>query len=91
MKKPIKSSSLALRFYVKDGWTKEELDSCCIQGEVKLSFIDDSIEYQYYILDHLQNSRFDVDKLMEKMSVLVRAFDDRPNETDGEFIKKFNW
>lgn len=87
MKKPIRSSNLALRFYISDGWTKEELDQCCIKGSFSCTHTDDPDPY--YTLDI--GSTFNTKKLIEKMSVLHRRFDDYPNETDEQFIEKMNW
>jgi hypothetical protein len=88
-KKPIHSSNLALRFYLHDGWTKEELDSFCIRGEVNCFHPGD--HEPYFVLDHTKRSAFDIPKLYEKCSKLYRAFDDYPNESDVQFMKRFNW
>lgn len=74
---------------MSDGWTKEELDSFCIQGEVKCYHPHD--KDPYFVLAYEKGSQFDAKKLYEKCSVLYRAFDDYPNETDLEFIKRHNW
>src|SRR5687768_1938748 len=33
-KRPIRTGNLGLRFYAREGWTKEALDLLCIKGEV---------------------------------------------------------
>lgn len=87
--KTISSSNLTLRFYVRNGWTKEELDDCCTKGEVYMAHPDDIDPY--YTLDPKQGSAFDIKKLLSLASEVVRAFDDRPWETDEEFCERFNW
>jgi len=87
MKKPSRSSNLALRFYKSDGWEKKELDECCIKGKIICAHPEDIDPY--YTLDI--GSTFDVKKLIEKMSVLHRRFDDYPEQTDEQFIEKMNW
>ena len=88
IRKVIQSSNLCLRFYAADGWTKEELDALCVIGEVYCAHPDD--DHPYFTLDHRKGSMFDVDKLMESMSELVRAFDDYPNQSDRQFIEYHN-
>lgn len=82
MKKIIRTSNLALRFYLKDGWTKEELDGCCSQGEVNIHTITD--EYPYYILD--PGASFDTDKLLAITAKVHRAFEDQERYSDKELI-----
>lgn len=87
-KKVIHSSNLALRFYERDGWSKVELDEVCIRGEVKCFHHDPD---RYFILDYHRGSIFDIPKLLEKASKVVRTFDDYPDESDESFCKRFNW
>jgi hypothetical protein len=84
MKKVIRSSNLALRFYISDGWTKEELDKLCSKGEVRSRFPTDMYPY----LSLTQGSRFDTTLLLDSCSALVRAFDDYPSESDREFVER---
>jgi len=86
MKKPVHSSNLALRFYIKHGWTKEELTECIVKGNVVIAHPKDGPE-AYYVLEHIGCS-FDVDKLLEKVSIIYRAYDDYPDETDKQFIER---
>jgi len=86
-KKPIRSSNLNLRFYVNDGWTKKELEEILEKGSILGQFAEE--ENGYYILD--VGSRFHINKLLEKMSVLHRTFNDYPQETDEEFIEGRMW
>ena len=85
----IRSSNLALRFYRKDGWTREELEECLEKGII--IFRQDIImgnDMSYWMLDI--RSKFNIDKLMSKMSKLDRMFDDRPEESDREYLEKMN-
>jgi len=91
-RKPIRSSNLALRFYESEGWTEEELKSCLKQGS--LIYQKDWLAGQnlsYWILDHNVGSQFDIGKLLERMSLLDRRFNDYPDETDEQFIRRMNW
>jgi len=86
-KMPICSSNLALRFYLQDGWTKEFLDSLTIKGECiyrEMKFGDEDLSYYMPI----PNTKLDIDKLILYVSEVNRAFDDYPNESDIEFIKR---
>lgn len=89
MKKSIHSSNLALRFYISAGWTKEELDKLCIRGEVKCFHPHDADPY--FTLDHEKGSAFDAVKLYERCSQLYRAFNDYPEQSDIQFIERYNW
>lgn len=88
MNKTIYSSNLILRFYINDGWTKEELDKFCTKGEVHCFHPYD--KHPYFTLDHRKGSAFDAVKL-SAASKLVRSFDDYPNITDVKFIERHNW
>lgn len=89
MKKPIRSSNLMLRFYVSDGWTKEELEECTIhraliKGSVSIKHPED--KDPYFTID--DDSHWNYEKLLSKCSKLHRAFDDYPHESDLEFMRK---
>ncbi len=91
-KKPVSSSNLALRFYKCHGWTREDLEPYLLKGviqdteEVNL----DKPEHAYYRLR--VHSQLDMDRFyQEKVSSVYRAYDDDPNMTDLEFLKKYNW
>ena len=84
MKKVIRSSNLALRFYISDGWTKKELDKLCSKGEVKCFFPADLDTY----FTLTQGSRFNTTLLLDSCSTLVRTFNDYPSESDREFIER---
>lgn len=88
-KKPIRMSNLAMRFYIHDGWTKEELDGLCIRGEVKCFHPQDI--RPYFTLDHNLASQFDAEKLLAKTSKIVRAFSDQNQYSDLDLIKRYNW
>jgi len=87
MKKAIKSSNLALRFYIRDGWSKEELDKCFTKGGVVNAHPQDTDPY--YVPD--VGSHFDTKELIKRMSTLHRRFDDHPADTDAEFMVRLNW
>ncbi len=55
-----------MRFYIFDGWTKEELDICCVRGEVTNFHPEDTDPY--FMLDHRRSSAFDAVKLVELVS-----------------------
>ena len=81
--KPIRSSNLMLRFYVKDGWTKSILDQYCIKGQVSIKHPEDIDPY--YTLDAA--TKLDVIQLyIDHVSVVHRAFNDYPNETDIQYM-----
>lgn len=87
MKKVIRSSNLCLRFYIKDGWTKEELEECLINGSVEKSAYFDKDEPHFRYLVYSINSKVDIPKLISKMERLDRAFDDYPNQSDEDFMR----
>lgn len=84
--KTIHSSYRYLRFYLADGWTKEELDSYCTTGEVACFHPDDPDPY--YILDHHQGSKFDCVKLRAAASELVRNWDEGLKLSDVQYMEK---
>lgn len=90
MKKPVYSSNLALRFYFRDGWTVEELKACLKTGAVQFKSTD-RYEQRYMTLDHTKGSQFDIDKLMEKVSEVVRFGGYTGTETDREYLSRMNW
>lgn len=86
-KLPVRSSNLALRFYVSDGWTRELLEPLLIKGTIVENDLMDGDSY--FLLD--VGSSLDIDKLDEMKSKLYRRFDDHPEQTDKEFMASFNW
>lgn len=80
------TSNLALRFYVHDGWTFEILTKCLDQGRITVPFQQDAMPY--FILDI--GSRFDVDKLAEKISTIDFTFKDQEKDIRSA-IEDFNW
>jgi hypothetical protein len=90
MKKIVRSSNLALRFYQNDGWTKEVLEKYLIKG----SFLDSKERFgdtnPYFVLN--VGSQLDMKRLYEEqVSSVQRAFDDYPHQTDLGFMERFNW
>jgi hypothetical protein len=86
MKKVIRSSNLALRFYLTDGWTKDELDECCVTGEVKCFFPDDPSPYFSLTV----GSFFDCFMLLDKASRVDRLFDKYTHMSDIQFLEQMN-
>lgn len=92
MKKKVSSSNLSLRFYKLDGWVREDIEPYLIKGRVfdTQETHKDSFEYAYFILD--VGVRLDMKRFYEeKVSSVHRAYDDRPWETDLEFLEGKNW
>lgn len=92
MKKKVSSSNLALRFYKSDLWTRTDIEPYLIKGS--LTDTSESHGYSedlsYYILS--AGSRLDMKKFYEeKISEVHRAFNDRPWETDLQFMEGKNW
>jgi hypothetical protein len=85
--KIVSASSLALRFYAKDGWTLEELESLTEKNN-GFHYWEKDFE-PYYIAN--PGTVFDVEALASVTSEIKKAFDDKPNETIEECIKRFNW
>lgn len=91
-KKIVRSSNLAARFYVSDGWTIEELNQYLIKGqfirrEGSLWANEGDNLYDYFMLD--VGSSYDVDKLAPNV-VVKPYFSDQPAEVIA-FLKSFNW
>lgn len=84
-KKPIKSSNLAIRFYKYDGWTEEEVQSFILDNQTVCRCLPNT-EFEYYIFPIVPN--INLNKLLNSYSTLSRKFDDYPNETDEQFIKR---
>lgn len=87
MGKIANTSNLAMRFYVKDGWTKTELDACCHKGEFNIHFPGDVD--RYYSLDI--GGSYDVDKLLPLISNIERRFKEQSERTDRQLLEDMNW
>lgn len=87
VKKPVRISSLAMRFYSSDGWTKSELESCLEKGKIahQTSLIPD---FDYFILEN--HSRFNPEKIKALISHVVPGFDEQPTNIE-EVLAQFNW
>ena len=85
------SSNLALRFYIREGWTKELLETFVTKGKVAhcSGFETEREDMKYYLPGAY--TTMDVDRLMEHVGEVKRRFDDFPEETDREFIKRMLW
>ena len=88
MKKPIRLSNLAMRFYLRDGWTRDELASLIVKGKLHDPFPQDK-EDGYFILE--VGGAFDVKKLAERISEVRHTFNDHKGESIEEIIEHFNW
>ncbi len=91
MKKPVRSSNLALRFYKHEGWDLECLLKYLKNGTIRDTEIThgDSKESAYYALN--VGSSFYIESLYHnEVSELHRAFNDYPHETDLQFMMRFN-
>ena len=86
MKKIAHTSNLAMRFYVSDGWTKEELDACIVRGEFIIAHPEDSRPY-FSIAPY---DRYDATKLLVKISEIRRGFSNQ-NPVDYELLEEMNW
>jgi len=85
----VRSSHLALRFYIKDGWSESVLRSCLVSGS--LFYHDDSKygrnpDMSYWTLDHTTNARFDTHKLSTFVS---KVYDYRLKELTGSEAIKY--
>ena len=86
MKKVIRSSNLSLRFYLSDGWVKEELDSYCARGEVNCSHPNDEDPYLTLTI----GSRFNCEKLIQSCSSVIRAYNDYPEQPELALLESHN-
>ena len=92
-KKVVHSSNLALRFYKACGWTREILEKYLIEGNIldtEFSHHQDPHAIAYYVLKPY--SKLDMASLYKnEVSEVNRMYDDYPEETDLEFMERFNW
>jgi len=91
-KKIMHTSNLAMRFYVHNGWTLEELEGLVESHrdstDGRFRFFDDT-DSPYYVPNVGTNLK--IKELAEKISEIKKAFNDYPNETNKECIERFNW
>lgn len=91
-KKRVSSSSLALRFYKKDGWTLECLEPYLIRGEffdTERNMSDQKAD-AYFVL--AAGSKLDVGPLYaQEVGEVERAFNDFPLESDLQFLHRLCW
>lgn len=91
-KKPVHSSHLALRFYKRDGWTKDLIQKYLKWGEIKdtAETHGDSAELAYLFVDvggQLEMKKF----YDEQVSSVHRWHGHYENETDLQFLEDYNW
>jgi hypothetical protein len=88
-RKVVRSSNLALRFYKRDGWLKETLETYLSQGSLidsELRF-GDAHDEAYFVFE--PGAKVDVKSLyFGEVAEVDRQFDDRPEETDLEFLER---
>jgi hypothetical protein len=87
MKKVVRCSALAIRFYTKDGWTLEELKEIAPHGEPVCSFPDD--KDPYFVFSN--ECRVDIDRLIECVSEVKRYPGDSPgvNKNDRDYLMAY--
>ena len=93
MKKTVHSSNLCLRFYKRDGWVRSDLFKYLLDGDTYV--IHDS-EYDHRNDPHDEayfsyGVGVDVDLRAlydNEVGDVVRAFDDYPEETNLEFMRR---
>lgn len=81
----IKSSHLSLRFYKKDGWTKELLEVYLTKGSVKDQMPNREV-WDYYFID----GSLDMEKLFNEIEPLVYDFKNKLAENPLEYLKEMN-
>ena len=84
----VRLSSLAARFYVKDGWSTEILNNYLVEGK----FVENKLfEETYYILS--VGSKYDVKKLLADFPYLeIRCLYGDVDVSDREkLLKSRNW
>jgi len=94
MKKKIQQSNLLMRFYVSDGWTKEELDSCADKGkhcDLHPYSVDDGMPYFIFNVGNPYIS----EKILElgyiDRTYLASSLPERVKLTDLEILDMMNW
>jgi len=88
MKKPIRLSNLAMRFYLKDGWKKKELENLLDKGRV-LDPLPKDKDMGYFLLE--VGASFKIKELAEKISEVRHTFESHKGESLEEIINHFNW
>ena len=84
----VNSSSLALRFYARDGWNQEILDLLTLKGKIKKHphfDEDEKTGWGGYFVPEI-GTRINVPELMKMVTKVVRRFNDYPEESDEDFI-----
>ena len=86
-KKVIRTSSLAARFYISDGWTREELEEIAPGAKVIDKFAGKPMGY--FVYDLYDVYKVNLDKLMERCERVERLFNDYPEMSDRDFIRRY--
>lgn len=101
------TSSLAIRFYRRDGWSLNLLLPLVRNtstshdpngGTEPFQFFDDLIVSRtgQHGMDlsywvQVPGTTLDIPKLMKLVVIVERTFDDHPGESDEEHLQRFNW
>lgn len=92
MKKRIGFSNLLLRFYLREGWTKEELDLCAAPKR-QCMLHPKSQDDPYFIFD--VGNPYIPERLLEigyiQRRYLNVAYPKKANMTDLEILEQMNW
>lgn len=86
MGKRARTSFRSMIFYEIDGWTKEELDECCVRGEFCLRIPNGNL--RHYILAH--RAAYDVDMLMDRISQIVTRSPVHETMSKRELLETLN-
>lgn len=86
------TSNLAIRFYVRHGWSKELIEPLIKSSMVvpALQLKDPNEKFWSYWVPEV-GTVLDIKKLMKVVTTVDRTFDDHPNETDEQFLQHYNW
>lgn len=89
----IRSSNLCLRFYRRDGWSKELMEVLIKpQFRSKVTIADsqdkgDDETCSYFVITAFGKDVVDMDLLLKLKTELIRAFDDYPDQSDEDFMR----
>lgn len=85
MKKIIRSSHLALRFYRSDGWTRKEVEDLVDEGEIEDTFELHADADPYFRLK--LHGKFKIDKIILCSHIINRYYQGEPKESDIDYLK----
>lgn len=85
------TTNLAIRFYKRDGWTEPDLLSLVEDSVLDQSFkfFDDG-DMAYWV--PYAGVKMDIEKMLKQHNpVVIRTFNDFPNQSDLEHLESKNW